>query len=351
MVAPPNENKFSKMKNTAENRLAYDESIIRELTFCCSTKDAPLDKLRDSLTLFRGTSHKTINAILHENLKNFAFDDMDLLKKRVPELSIVLWNVYGFESYDRRKTLCYVHMHEKDYEYNPISTKKSYGRKLRGENTSSAGFTNDKSMYTAGGGHSDLMKDPAYRELLPYDELHNNCERQRLHFVSRIAIISSSKNSQQRFYEGHKNKISCMAVHPSKYIIATGESNANPSIHIWDSRDCATRTVLETSHGAGIINMAFSSDGSLIISLGIDTFYSIQVTNWEQEEIIAFKNSSTNTLLDVVINPFNKNEFATCGYHKVQIWSIVGKSLLVKENTIITEGDKNQLPYITCINY
>jgi WD40 repeat protein len=200
--------------------------------------------------------------------------------------------------------------------------------------------------------HESESKEPSnYRELLPYDELHENCERQRLHFVSRIAIISYSTSARQKFYQGHKNKISCMAVHPNKYIVATGESNANPSIHVWDSNDCATRAVLETSHGAGIINLAFSADGSLIISIGIDTFYSIQVTNWEQEEVIAFKNSSSNTLIDLVINPFNKNEFATCGYHKVQIWNIVGKSLLVKENVLVTEGDKNQLPYITCINY
>jgi hypothetical protein len=67
IVAPPNENKFSGMKGVGDNKLAYDESIIRELTFCCSTKDAPLDKLRDSLTLFRGTSHKMINGIYAEN--------------------------------------------------------------------------------------------------------------------------------------------------------------------------------------------------------------------------------------------------------------------------------------------
>lgn len=69
------------------------------------------------------------------------------------------------------------------------------------------------------------------------------------------------------------------------------------------------------------------------------------------EEIIAFRNSSQSPLIDVVVNPYDKHEFATCGYSKIQIWRIVGKSLLVKENIDVNQGDKNQLPYITAISY
>jgi hypothetical protein len=69
------------------------------------------------------------------------------------------------------------------------------------------------------------------------------------------------------------------------------------------------------------------------------------------EEKIAFRNSSQSPLIDVVVNPYDKYEFATCGFHKVQIWRIVGKTLLVKENIDINQGDKNQLPYITAISY
>lgn len=132
-----------------------------------------------------------------------------------------------------------------------------------------------------------------------------------------------------------------MKVHPSRKIIASGETSDNPCIHIWETRDCSPLKVIKTEHGAGIINLAWSSDGTFLISLGMDKFFSIQVTDWEMEEKIAFRNSSQSPLIDVVVNPYDKYEFATCGFHKVQIWRIVGKTLLVKENIDINQGDKN----------
>lgn len=164
-------------------------------------------------------------------------------------------------------------------------------------------------------------------------------------------VISDSLKLDQKFYEGHRNKISCMKVHPNRSVVATGETAENPSIHIWNIRDCLPMHIIQTDHGAGIINLAFSSDGSFMISLGMDKYFSIQVTDWKMEEKIAFRNSSQNPLIDIVVNPTNKYEFATCGFHKVQIWQIVGKSLLVKENIDINEGDKNELPYISAITY
>ena len=54
------------------------------------------------------------------------------------------------------------------------------------------------------------------KSLLPYNELHDDCERLVVYFASRIAVVMSTKqNSKQRFYEGHKFKVTCIAVHPS----------------------------------------------------------------------------------------------------------------------------------------
>lgn len=78
VIAPEKETKSLVTRSTLDSKFPYDECIIRELTFCSSTQDSSTDKLRDSLTLFRGTSHKMINGIYAENLKNFAFEETDL---------------------------------------------------------------------------------------------------------------------------------------------------------------------------------------------------------------------------------------------------------------------------------
>ena len=169
--------------------------------------------------------------------------------------------------------------------------------------------------------------------------------------MSRIAVVRDFGVLDQKFYEGHSNKISCMAIHPSRKIVATGEGADSPQIHVWSVLTRAPKAIIQTNHGAGIINMAFSRCGSLLVSIGVDKYLSLQVTDWRSEEIVAFRNTSPSYIVDVVVNPYNKYEFATCGNHLVQIWSVNGNSIILKENVYITIGDKNELPYITCIKY
>jgi WD40 repeat protein len=274
--------------------------------FFCSSLQEKVNKLKDSITLFRGTVDKTLNTILSNSLPEF--DEGILLNRRVPEVSLTLDHVYGFEAFDRRKTLRYVEFY--------------------------------KDKWT-----------PSFREIYPYYEPHTGSSKSFVYFISRVAIVQDSLKMTQRFYEGHMSKISCLAIHPNKKDVATGETAENPQIHIWNSQHCSLKKVITTNHGAGIINMAFSRCGTLVFSVGMDKNFSLQVTDWKLEEIIAFRNSSQNAIIDLVVNPYDKYEFATCGYHKVQLWEVQGKSIILKENINITEGDKNQLPYITCIDY
>jgi len=123
--------------------------------------------------------------------------------------------------------------------------------------------------------------------LLPYDETHTNCERHFLYFTSRLAIIYNPLSKTQRIYQGHRYKITCLSVHPSSpffifkqfligktkftgRIVASGESSARPFIHVWNVINLEPYKILRTYHKNGIINLAFSRDGALIVSLGMD---------------------------------------------------------------------------------
>jgi WD40 repeat protein len=193
--------------------------------------------------------------------------------------------------------------------------------------------------------------EPSTEQLLPYDTYQIGSMRQYVYFVSRIAVVANNGTLKQRFYEGHNSKISCMAIHPSRKSVATGECIESPQIHVWSVLYCTPEAVIQTNHGAGIVNMAFSRCGDLLVSVGVDKYFSLQVTDWKNEEIIAFRNTSPHPIVDVVVNPYDKYEFATCGNHLVQIWTVSGNSIILKENVYVTIGDKNELPYITCIRY
>jgi len=57
-----------------------------------------------------------------------------------------------------------------------------------------------------------------------------------------------------------------MALHPKKSLIATGEVNVCPDIHVWNPQTLETLAILNTTHKGGILHLTFSGDGSKVIS-------------------------------------------------------------------------------------
>lgn len=70
-------------------------------------------------------------------------------------------------------------------------------------------------------------------------------------------------------------KIGAMALHPKQGIVATGEVNLYPDIHIWNSTTLETLAILSTSHKGGILHLAFSPSGEYIVSIAVDKTFSL----------------------------------------------------------------------------
>ncbi len=61
-------------------------------------------------------------------------------------------------------------------------------------------------------------------------------------------------------------------------LVATGESNQEPTIHIWSIISLEPFRLLQTWHKGGIVQLAFSRCGKMIISIGYEKNFSIQAT-------------------------------------------------------------------------
>ena len=109
--------------------------------------------------------------------------------------------------------------------------------------------------------------------------------------------MSATDSFEQQFYEGHQEKISCLGIHPSKLVVATGEACFNPKIHVWLGHNCQQLSVLNTYHKVGISCVRFTHQNRRIISLSVDKCFSIQITDWVSGNIIAFTNTSSNKIM------------------------------------------------------
>lgn len=159
---------------------------------------------------------------------------------------------------------------------------------------------------------------------------------------------TKAKETEQRHYEAHKNKISSIAVHPDKKIIATGEASSISWIHFWDFRTLQTLKKIRTLHNGGIVNMVFSYDGKYIASVGMNNDFNVQIADWELERIIAFRNISTSPILDIRFDPINPLTLAVCGMNFIMYLKVKGTNL---EAYLLLPLDHMEKPVATCLDF
>jgi len=95
--------------------------------------------------------------------------------------------------------------------------------------------------------------------------------------ASKYACVFNKKSNTQRFYEGHKNEMSCVSVSRDGVLVASAERTERPQIHIWDAGTCGLVKLLPCLHRRGVISIQFSSDRTKIASVGADQDHSIAV--------------------------------------------------------------------------
>ena len=69
---------------------------------------------------------------------------------------------------------------------------------------------------------SENIEDPFYAKvsLLPIDDAHEGCRRGVLGFADRLCFLRD-KEGPQRFYEHHRRKVTCVAVHPYRQLVCS----------------------------------------------------------------------------------------------------------------------------------
>jgi WD40 repeat protein len=156
------------------------------------------------------------------------------------------------------------------------------------------------------------------------------------------------KNTEQKHYEAHMHKISSLAVHPDKSIIATGEASNKSWIYLWNYQTLQTINKIRTLHFGGIVNMVFSYDGKYLASVGMNNVFSIQITDWKLERIIAFRSITNKYVLDIRFDPCNHLNLVICGDNFIEYLKIKGSNL---ESFLSLHLDNLNRPVATCLDY
>jgi microtubule-associated protein-like 6 len=132
------------------------------------------------------------------------------------------------------------------------------------------------------------------------------------------AIQYDFDSHKQTIFTGHTNEILCLAVHPDRLFIATGEKGTAPKLLVWNAISMQVLFSDVGFHQNGVNHLTFSKDGTLLASCGMDFEHCIAVHDWQKGELLFTSRSNRGKCLGLTF--LNTGAVANCGDAYVNFW-------------------------------
>eukprot|EP00735_Rhodelphis_limneticus_P013833 TRINITY_DN778_c0_g1::TRINITY_DN778_c0_g1_i1::g.18392::m.18392 TRINITY_DN778_c0_g1::TRINITY_DN778_c0_g1_i1::g.18392 ORF type:complete len:868 (+),score=361.39,sp/Q05BC3/EMAL1_MOUSE/34.07/6e-133,WD40/PF00400.27/0.14,WD40/PF00400.27/0.00013,WD40/PF00400.27/3.4,WD40/PF00400.27/1.3,WD40/PF00400.27/0.0074,WD40/PF00400.27/1.2e+03,WD40/PF00400.27/0.56,WD40/PF00400.27/0.00013,WD40/PF00400.27/0.003,WD40/PF00400.27/9.9e-06,HELP/PF03451.9/3.3e-16,HELP/PF03451.9/3.9e+03,Cytochrom_D1/PF02239.11/1.9e+02,Cytoc len=171
--------------------------------------------------------------------------------------------------------------------------------------------------------------------------------------TAALGVVYDIVANSQEFLKGNTDDVLCLAIHPDKKYVALGQVDPKGKDKAYFLIfDLETKQVVhklgQTFHDHGINCLAFSHDGKLIASVGMDTDHSTAIWAWETEKLIASSKGGPDKVYGVAFNPTN-GSVVTCGVKNTAFWALEDGNKLNKKKGIF--GKKGEQQNIICIAF
>ncbi|XP_078037866.1 echinoderm microtubule-associated protein-like 2 isoform X5 [Augochlora pura] len=182
-----------------------------------------------------------------------------------------------------------------------------------------------------------------------------------VYFVAAVVVLYNMEEHSQRHYLGHTDDIKCIAIHPNKLVVATGQvcgtdrRDAMPHIRIWNSVSLTTLCVIGNGGFDGsICCLSFSKadGGNYLCAIDETSDHNISIWDWQKGER-GTKVTETKCSVDTVVcaewHPLERNQIVSCGKGHVSFWSLDNGGMLYKRMGIFESREKPR--YVTCVAF
>uniref|UniRef100_A0A3Q3KMA9 EMAP like 1 n=1 Tax=Mastacembelus armatus TaxID=205130 RepID=A0A3Q3KMA9_9TELE len=180
-----------------------------------------------------------------------------------------------------------------------------------------------------------------------------------VYFIASVVVLFNVDEQLQRHYTGHTDDIKCLAVHPDKITIATGQvagtssdgKQLAPHVRVWDSVSLNTLHVL----GAGFFDRALvclafskSNGGNTLCAVDDSNDHVLSVWDWQREDRLAEVKCSNESVFAVDFHPTDSNIVVTCGKSHLYFWNLE-KGILVKKQGLFEKQEKPK--FVLCVTF
>ncbi|KAK9824333.1 hypothetical protein WJX72_009517 [[Myrmecia] bisecta] len=154
-----------------------------------------------------------------------------------------------------------------------------------------------------------------------------NAEGRIVYYLAALGVVYNPMSHTQRFFQGHDDDIRCLAMHPARRLVATGQMTGPgdcPFVCIWDSFGTPTQIQRLNFPSEGtppvssrfIVALAFSACGKRLVVVTGDNRHTTYVFDWAAGKIVSQDvghNGQPPQVYGVVWNPYTFEKDAAGG--------------------------------------
>ncbi|RVE43289.1 hypothetical protein evm_012048 [Chilo suppressalis] len=181
-----------------------------------------------------------------------------------------------------------------------------------------------------------------------------------VYFVAAVVVLFNVDEQCQRHYTGHTDDVKCLAVHPNKLIIASGQCaghdrlDARPHVRVWNSVSLATLAVVgagQMERAVACLTFSRADGGALLAAVDDGPDHTLSVWEWQRDKghCLAETKCSVDTVVAAEFHPLDRNQIVTCGKNHIAFWTLDQTNMLYKRLGIFDSRDKPK--YVTCLGF
>ncbi|KAL3895414.1 MAG: hypothetical protein SGPRY_013520, partial [Prymnesium sp.] len=172
-------------------------------------------------------------------------------------------------------------------------------------------------------------------------------------YSGKLLVLHSPRSHQQRFLRAHTTEVRCIAPHPHRAMLASGQAGseegreAGVEICVWEADSSDPIARLSGCHAGGVACLGFSPDGRLLASVGSDGEHLVALWDWRAGRCVSHARSGEACVFELAWSPEGL-AFATAGVGGLSIWRADGHSLAQSSPAMPSPSSP---PCFTCVAY
>ncbi|KAF6774917.1 hypothetical protein AHF37_06149 [Paragonimus kellicotti] len=160
-----------------------------------------------------------------------------------------------------------------------------------------------------------------------------------IYFVAAVVVLYNIEEQCQRHYLEHTDDVKCIAIHPDRITVATGQvaghskQQGKPHVRIWSSVDLRTLRVLglgDFERGLCCLSFSKTDSGARLCAVDDAQEHVISVWEWQKGKKITDTKCSNDPVVAAEFHPLDESSIITCGKNHLNFWTLDNNTLSKK---------------------